>query len=298
MALRESLSGRTMSTKSIAWLVSFLENTLISILVFCWLTPIAVSVAIAASLHRYIVTNDLSFSSSQVASIASGLTGILAAVSALLVAVLMSVYVQGRRNRIDGFNLLLEALSDYKMLILRIEDIGHFPWWGRAISEDLVRIANQFVERMNCITPAWRGYAADRQLQQFMDKYVTSAGKKMIQLQFIFPRQIHEIYTYHERYLRVMAISLRTMDEGTVERKLERRLFGVFLSVAALLVLSLATSTIAELEAPASLLTLEFVNPFFYVLLPAMTVGNFAIMVYSVHMWQSELRKRDEAWAS
>ena len=273
-------------------------NSWRSILSVCWVGPLLFGLILAFLLNWYTTANSLSFSPGQVASMAGSLSGILAAVSALLIAVLMSVYVQGRRNRIEGFNGFLGAVSDYKALISEIYLIASkSPSANKDTLLEWASCAVQFTARMNKVTPAWRGYEYDRATQERMYEYDKFTEQKIDQLTEGLPPQILKINNDHDRYLRIMLMGLRAIDEGVVEQHLERRLFRIFLSIVALLVLCLAIGTIAGLEARGPAMIWEFGNPLIYVALPAVAVGNFLGLVWSIYRWQKDIQQRDDAWA-
>ena len=278
-------------------ILSIQLNSWRSILTVCWVGPLLFGLISAFALRWYIAANSLSFSSREVASMAGSLSGILAAVSALLIAVLMSVYVQGRTNRMEGFNRFLGAVSDYKALISEIYRVASESPPNTATLMEWASRAVQFTGQMNKVTPVWRGYDYDQTTAKRLYKYDKFTEEKFEQLTGGLPPTILKINNDHDRYLRIMVMGLRAIDEGVVEQHLERRLFRIFLSIIALLVLCLAIGTIAGLEARGPATIWEIGNPLIYVALPAVAVGNFLGLVGSIYRWQKDIQQRDDAWA-
>ena len=271
-------------------------NAWASIITLCWLTPLLVCIVLAGILYWFITAGDLPFPPSRVSSIASSLSGVLAAVSAILVAVLMSVYVQGRRNRIEGFNIFLRALGDFKKLVPKIYRMSVESPLNEHNFKEWAYLADLFTQRMDKITPAWPGYAVDQTLEDDMDAYVNRSDGIIDQLEEGISDEVLDIYTDHKQFIRVMLMGLRAIDEGTVEQKLETRLFRVFLSLVALLVVCLSVNTIAGLDSRSPSNAWAFVNPFIYLSIPSISIGNFGALVYSVYLWQKDIQRRDKEW--
>lgn len=249
-----------------------------------------VSLAVyALSSHR--ATDLFILPRDSVSSIANSLLGFLGFVTAILVAVLTNSYAQRRRNQGTGFDIFFRALSDLKQLLPEINYI-HRSHQPQDILAKWAHCTATFTTELSDITPAWRGYAHDCLLEPKMLRYVELSGCLMSKIVNL-PASLR---INHEQGLRSMVIGLRIMDEGAIEQEFVERLIPVFFSLAALLILCLAVRTIAGYGGTNA--AYGFINPFVYMLLPAISIANFTALVWSVFRWVMDIRKRDEMWAS
>lgn len=255
-----------------------------------WISPAVVSLAACAfSQHR--ASDVFMLSRDHVSSMASSLLGFLGFVTAILVAVLTNSYAQRRRNQGTGFEIFFRALCDLRQLIPEISYLrrSHQP---QDVLAKWAQLCSAFTAELSNITPAWRGYSRDCLLEPQMLQYVKSSGNLMCKIANL-PVNLR---INHEQGIRNMVLGLRIMDEGAVEQELVQRLIPVFFSLAALLILCLAVRTIAgygETNAAHG-----FINPFIYVLLPLISIANFAALAWSLLWWVRAIRQRDRMWAS
>lgn len=293
LRLRKERKG--LCTRTSTWLTSrrpCLGKAIVSIPLFCWLLPLLLSVIVAGTLAAL----EFRIYAEHVSLISGLMIGFLGVVIAVLVAVLTTAYVQGRGNQVTGFDTFIKALSDFKMVVSEIdrmntndksEKVGSkFKKWRI--------LAEKFATELDEITPAWDGYDYDRILENTMETYVNQSGKMIRHV----VKQWDEIRVKHELTIRNMVVGLRIMDEGSVERRLVERLFNIFLSLVALLALSIIVRIIAGLEYDGMDGVRAFVNLSAYLTLPAIAIFNFIALVYSVCMWREDIQKRDDAWKS
>ena len=277
---------------------------------FAWAAPIwglPLVLALTLSLVWCIANRvgGLEFPVEALLALSGDMLSILGIIVAILVAVITTVYVLSSNNRTTGFLTFLRSLNRLRRLPYRIQDLGvdSIPN-GDGAAERLSDLTRQFIDRMNTVTPGWRGYETDPSLENDISQYSQLSCVELLDIRSNIPegdtnvRKVEQLWVRKEESLRGMVVGLLNMTLGAVGNGFAGRLIGLSLSLTVLLLLTLAIRTLSGLEDAAVLGVSAWLKSFVFVLLPTATVGHVLAFALATYLWWRKVEAIQRAWES
>ena len=278
---------------------------------FAWATPIwgiPLLLALLSTLVWCIANRvgGLDFPIGALLSLSGDMLSILGIIVAILVAVITTVYVLSSNNQTTGFREFLRSVNRLRRLPYRIQDLGVeiVPTSSDGAPERLSDLTRQFIDRMNEITPGWGGYEIDPDLENEVNQYSQLSSNELINIQSSIPegdtnmRTVESLWVRRDESLRGMVVGLLSMHLGAVGLRFAGRLIGLSLSLAVLLLLTLAIRTLSGLE-DAGVLELSSQLMFFvFVLLPTATGMHIMGFALATYLWWRRVQVIRRAWQS
>lgn len=241
------------------------------------------------------------FPRNKVISITGPLIGFLGVTAAILIAAFTAALTQVRTKQDSGFRVFLESLGSFKIIGMLMETVLSRvanPATQPAIAQ-WTELREQVISALDDITPVWRGYDEDMQLESRLHQYVGASTGPLILIGILVGQQTsHELQTRQEQDVRGILISLRALDEAAVDRRLVASLVKVFASVLVLLICCLLVRMLAGVEFDKGGIDSTWVNLFIYLLLPGLAVVHLAALLNVVLRWWRRIRLSEKNWES
>ena len=264
----------------------------VTVITVIWIVPALIALVLALIVCMAIGINGFYFPAKYLLAMSKDLITFLGIITAILIAVFASVYVQSRGNQVTGFDIFFRSLSAFKNLIPEIDEMDAQS--NQRTFEDWGQQAISFAKKLNRITPGWQGYDAHPKFEDELLEYAESSKR--------WTRgaigQWEDFSIRHDDHIKGILIGLRLMDEGTIEVRLVSRLRRVFFSLVTLLVLSLIIRALAEPSIIISINRLETLNLILYVFLPSVAIAHLLALAHAIWVWRRDMNKRDREWAS
>ena len=234
---------------------------------------------------------------------ARDMVGLLGVIAAILIAVITSIFVLGDQKREAGYSLFFQALNGVRRLPDEIArsreaidpgDVGSARRWAA--------LAMQFIESMNLVTRAWKGFDGDPESEDTMQRYTEEsfAAQRLIAGNLGDAsdgwQELLRLQGYQEENLRGMVTGLNAMDSGIVMRRFASRLISLSISLAFLLLLALAVRTLVGVGDPAFSYLVAWLGPFLYLFFPITVIMHVLGIFCAASVWHRANRDRAKAW--
>ena len=263
-----------------------------------WLPPIVFSFVAIAALSYWDGTG-FSFPANKLVSVSADLLGFMGIVTAILIGVLTSIYVQSRSTNTSGYSQFIEALDEVRFIPIQMRERSSR---AQPSDQDLLRDwANRTTaleERLNEVTMDWQGWETDRTLESDVLNYVDENQTILTQMGTFIASDVvwSRIWINIDVQVRRILIGLRAMDEGIVGQQLVNRLFNVFISLVVLLSAGVGIRIVADVgygsESP------DLGNLYFAILIGMITVFHLAEIGLAANSWRRALQRKRDAWIS
>ena len=211
-----------------AWLEVFAWSALV------WGAPLIESLIVSLSLCVAMRESAIPFPTESLLAISRDMLNFLGVVTAILIAVITTMYVRSSENEETGFRAFLQSLNQLRNLPIRIDEMrSEVVPQGLDILDELIGMTEDFIGRMNNIKPGWRGYSSDPELESEMFNYVNRWTALFVNLSVPLGNRgsavsaLSKIGKFQEGRIRVMVVELLTMDKGTFGKRLMKRLLGL-----------------------------------------------------------------------
>ena len=261
-----------------------------------WCAVGAISFVVCAY-SLYFTDAILVFPRDNVSSIVGILIVFLGVTTAILIAAFMTAHVQARTKQDSGFQAFLESLGLFKVVVSEINTVQERianqesqVTWARWAKD-----ADDLIEALDKLTPLWRGYDNDNKLECRLLQYV---NVWTVPVSFIAQQKSDELRIRHEQSIRRLLVSLKGLDEATVERRFAASLVKIFASLSVLLICCLFVRMAAGIGYGQLGIVSNWVNLFIYVFLAGVSMVNFVALLFVVLQWWWRLQRRDTTWAS
>ena len=228
----------------------------------------------------------------------------LGVVTAVMMAVITTMYGLISQKQESGFSVFLASLNQFRnMSLVARNNREQISAQNRISLDSFVDQTDKLIESMNEITPSWRGYDSAPEIEAKMLEYVEDSGELLMTMGASATDNsemsaLSEIFNYRDESVRGMLIGLLDMDRGVIGGRLMTTLLILSLSLTILLILSLVVLTITAPKDISLVASSSPFNLFIYGLLPATAIFHIVGFICAMSAWWRQVQKRDKEWQS
>jgi hypothetical protein len=220
--------------------------------------------------------------------------GMLTAVS---VAIMSWVYNQGINSRQKGFSDFRNATSDLNMnAVEMLQNLGRASTTHQLFLHEWAGATSDLVNRLNQITPGWKGWLESQGLEKKFQEYVGKSYSTLKNTGTFLSTDLvwMKIFAKNDKYIRDIVIGLNWLSLGNMATQTSKKLFQFFISIIALLIFGVILSIIEIIRGG----NLNYNDTVLILIFIFLIVGHVIWLAQIIASWWKDQRSQEKYWES
>ena len=229
----------------------------------------------------------------------------LGVVTAIMVAVITTLYLRGMESIERGFLSFEEALNQLRIFPIQIEnDRDNFSDECQQLLNKWIEKSQNLAECLKAITPEWRGFQSSPKTNDAINDYrnrtetITKTLNGWTSKNRRGRLSLLNLSEVRYTIVRGVQVNLFIMSRGVVGRELVSRLLILSISLSVLLIVTLVVRSAVGFDDNSLFQPPTALNLFLCSFLPMSAISHIVGFIVAVWIWRNDTKALEALWPS